>query len=144
MSATYVEPFRAYHFNIEIEGVVAAQFTQCTGVSARVERIAYRSGNEGQSVHQLAGNVDYDPLVLRYGVTADVGLWQWMKASLDGTVVRKPISIIHLSPDGMTEQSRYNLFESWPCEWRAAPLDAMSREVAIETLTIVYEKLERA
>lgn len=144
MSATYVEPFRAYHFSLEIEGVTAAQFVECSGLSARVERIAYRSGGEGQTVHQLVGNVDYAPMMLRYGVTADAALWQWMQQSLRGQVVRKAISVVYLATDGQAEQGRYNLYEAWPCEWRAAPLDSMAREVAIETLSITYESLERA
>lgn len=144
MSATYVEPNRAYHFGVEIEGVAAAQFVQCSGPGVRVDRIAYRSGNEGQTVHQLSGNIEYEPIVLRYGVTADASLWQWLQQSVRGTAMRKAISVIHLAPDGITEQSRYNLFEAWPCEWRAAPLDALEREVAIESMTITYENLERA
>ncbi len=85
------EPYRAYHFKLEIEGIVAAHFTECSGLTARVETIPYRAGGEGQTVHQLAGQVNYAPVELRYGVTPSPSLWQWMQASMRGHAVRKNV-----------------------------------------------------
>ncbi len=144
MSAMYMEPFRAYHFKLEIQGIEAGLFTECTGIGARVETIPYRSGGEGQRVHKLVGNVDYDPVILRYGLTAHRALWDWMKDSLRGVVERRPLSLIYLQPDGVTEQARYNLFEAWPSRWRAAPLDAMERQVAIAEIEVEYEYMEQS
>ena len=42
-----------------------------------------------------------------------------------------------------TEVVRWNLVNAWPREWRGTPLDAMGQEIAIETLTLVFETLER-
>ena len=36
---------------------------------------------------------------------------------------------------------RWDLINAWPSEWRGAPLDALGREVAIESLTLVFETL---
>lgn len=138
------EPYRNYHFKLEIEGIVAAHFTEFSGLAARVEHIPYRAGGEGQTVHQLAGQVHYPPVELRYGVTASPSLWQWMQASLRGHAIRKNVSLLYLDPDGVTELTRYNLYEAWPCEWRAAELDALSREVAIETLVLAIESIDRS
>jgi phage tail-like protein len=138
------EPFRAYHFKLEVEGVIAAHFTQCSGLAVRVNTIAYRAGGEGQVVHQLPGPVDYAPLVCRYGVTDSADLWKWMQASMRGHVARKHLSVLYLDSDGVTELKRYNLYEAWPCEWHAAPLDSLDRQVAIETLAITYESIDRA
>ncbi len=38
---------------------------------------------------------------------------------------------------------RWNLINAWPQEWYGAPLDAMSRELAIETLVLAHEGLQR-
>ena len=38
---------------------------------------------------------------------------------------------------------RWNLINAWPQEWFGAPLDAMSRELAIETLVLAHEGLQR-
>jgi phage tail-like protein len=140
----YAEPYRAYHFKLEVEGIVAAHFTECHGLAVRVAPIAYRAGGEGDTVHQLPGPVEYAPVVLRYGVTGSPSLWEWMRASMRGHVVRKNVSLLYLDPDGVTELSRYNLYEAWPCEWRAAELDSLSREVAIETLALAIGSVDRA
>jgi phage tail-like protein len=49
-----------------------------------------------------------------------------------------------LDSTGQTEVMRWNLTNAWPARWRGAPLDALNREIAIETLTLVYETIERA
>ena len=140
----YVEPLRAYHFKVEVKDLAVAHFMSCSGIEARVESIPYRAGGEGQVVHQLPSVVDYSPCLLRWGLTESVELWNWMTESMAGTVTRREVSVMFLAPDGVTEQQRYNLFDAWPCEWRAAELDSMTREVAIETLALRYERVERA
>ena len=42
------------------------------------------------------------------------------------------------------EVLRWNLLNAWPCEWRAARLDALSKQVAIESMTLVFDSVERA
>jgi phage tail-like protein len=39
---------------------------------------------------------------------------------------------------------RWNLVDAWPAEWRSAGFDALSREIAIESITLVFDSLERA
>lgn len=140
----YQEPYRSYHFQLEIEGIVSAYFTECTGLAVNVTSIAFRAGGEGQTVHQLPGPVHYAPAILRYGVTDSPVLWQWMKASMSGHVQRKNVSVLYMDQDGITELTRYNLFDAWPCEWRAAPLDSMSQDVAVETLGVCFDSMDRA
>jgi hypothetical protein len=36
------------------------------------------------------------------------------------------------------------LVDAWPAEWRSAGFDALSREIAIESITLVFDSLERA
>ena len=64
--------------------------------------------------------------------------------AVNGSVERKNISILMLDSDGVAEMLRWNLVDAWPREWRGAPLDAMSQEIAIESLTLVFESMERA
>jgi phage tail-like protein len=61
-----------------------------------------------------------------------------------GTVDRKNVSILMLSSDGVTEVMRWDLLNAWPAEWRGAPLNALNHEAAIESLTLIFETLERA
>jgi phage tail-like protein len=127
-----------------IQGVTEGHFTQCTGLGVHVEAIEYREGGTSQVVHQLVGPTRFPPVKLSYGLTASKELYLWIDSFMKGIGQRRNVSIIVLAQDGATEAVRFNLLNAWPTSWAGAPLDALSNEVAIEHLTLVYETLERA
>jgi phage tail-like protein len=137
------DPYRNYNFKLEIQGVTQGHFTQCSTIGARVQALSYREGGLQQVVRRLPGQVEYGDVTLRYGLTSSNELWLWFLTAVKGTVERKNVSVIMLAADGSTEVMRWNLVNVWPREWRGAPLDALGQEVAIESLTLVYETLER-
>ncbi|HEY7708546.1 MAG TPA: phage tail protein [Candidatus Entotheonella sp.] len=138
------DPYRGYNFKLEIQGVTEAHFTECSGLGVRVNTIQYREAGGGQVVRRLPGPVEYADVTLRYGLTQSTELWEWMMSAVQGRVERKNISIVMLSDDGVTPALQWDLFEAWLSEWHGALLDAMGREAAIETMTLVYERMERA
>jgi phage tail-like protein len=137
-----VDPYRAYNFKLEIQGLTQAHFAECSGMSVKVATIKYREGGD-KVVHALPGPVEYGDITLRYGLTASRELWDWFMTAVDGKVERKNVSILLLDSDGITETLRWNLVNAWPSYWQGTRLDAMGHEAAIEELTIVYESLER-
>jgi phage tail-like protein len=138
------DPYRAYNFRLIIQERTEGYFTECSGLGIKVHPIRYREGGAGPSVRAIPGPVTYSDVVLRFGLTDSTELWEWLMSLVQGRVVRKNVSIALLDSDGSREVVRWNLFDAWPSEWRGAPLDALQREVAIETLTLVFERLERA
>jgi phage tail-like protein len=142
-AGTTVDPYRAYNFKLEIQGVTEGHFTECTGLGVKVDAIAYREGGVNQLVRRLPGRVEYADLTLRYGLTTSADLWQWFMSAVKGKVERRNVSVVMLDADGVTEALRWNLIQAWVREWRGALLDALGREAAIESVTLVYEALER-
>lgn len=140
----FVEPYGSYNFRLEIQGIESARFTECFGLGVKIQSIEYREGGIGQVVHHLPGPVRYGDVELHYGLTSSTQLWEWFMAAVAGNVARKNVSVVVLQSDGVQEAIRWNLENAWPCEWRGAALDALGQEVAIETLRLVYESLERA
>ena len=65
-------------------------------------------------------------------------------SAVKGKVERKDVHIVMLDADGVGEKMRWSLGKAWPSAWRAAPLDALGRDVAIEELTLVYESIDRS
>ena len=143
-AAAPIDPLRNFQFRIEIAGVTAGHFTEVSGLGVRVQTIRHREGGDHQIVRALPGAVDYADVTLRYGLTQNRDLWTWMLATIEGRVERRNISIVMLGTDGATETVRWNLFAAWPAEWQGASLDAMGRDVAIETLKLSFDRLERA
>ncbi len=139
----FVDPYRAYNFKLIIQGVTQGHFVECTGMGIRIAAMRYQEGGSNV-VHRIPGPVDYGDVTLRYGLTQSRELWNWFLAGLKGGVNRRNVSILMLGTDGVTEVMRWNLVNAWPAEWRGAPLDALAREVAIESVTLVFESLARA
>src|SRR5262249_49651136 len=133
-----------YNFRLEM-GDVQGHFTECSGLEVHVPVIRYREGGERQIVRCLPARPEYGEVTLRYGLTDRRELFDWvMKCATEGAPEPKNVSIIMLAAAGATETLRWNLGNAWPTGWRGAALDALGREVAIETLTLVFETLERA
>jgi len=139
----WVDPYRSYGFKLEIQGVAEGHFTECTGLDVSVQVIQYREAGVSQIVHQIPGRVEYGAITLKYGVTSSRELWDWFATVVKGTPERRNVSIVLLASDGTTEAMRWNLLAAWPSRWRGVPLDALSREMAIESLTIVFDSLDR-
>lgn len=139
-----VDPYRAYNFKLVVEGVTEGHFTECSGLGVKVGVIRYREGGTSQVVRCVPGRVEYGDISLRYGLTSSSDLFDWFMSAVNGAVQRKHVSIVVLDSDGVRELTRWDLFDAWPSQWRGAMLNAMEQEVAIETLTLVYESLQRA
>ena len=137
------DPFRAYNFKLIVQNVAEGHFMSCSSLGMRVEPIVYREAGDHQSVRQLPGQVEYSQVTLRYGLTRSQDLFQWMTGLAKGTIDRRHVSICVLDTAGARETVRWNLFNAWPSEWRGAPLDAVRNEIAVESLTLVFESIER-
>ena len=138
------DPYRAYSFKLLIEGVTEGHFTEVSDLGVKVEAIEYREAGNAQVVRRIPGQIAYSPVTLRYGLTNSRELWDWLLTAVQGRVERKNPSILMLDSDGVTEIMRWDLINAWPTEWHGAPLNALNNEIAIESLTLVYESIERA
>lgn len=139
-------PYRNSRFQLEIDGVVRAGFSECRLPSARTDVVEYREGNEKRRApRKLAGLNSYGPLVLKGGVSRDANaLFEWYKLVADGKVdeARGPIAVVVLSEDG-EPGARWEFRNAWPCRYEGPHLDANGDAVAIETVEIANEGFER-
>ena len=138
-----VDPFRAYNFKLLINNVTEGHFTEVTGLGVHVERISYREAGNNSVVRAIPGRVTYPAVTLRYGLTSATELWDWLMSAVEGRVDRRHVSVVMLDPSGTTEVLRWNLLNAWPEERYGAPLDAMSRALAIESLVLAHEGVQR-
>lgn len=138
-----VDPYSVLNFRLEIDGLNAAAFSECSGLSSEVEVIEYRSGGETGSARKLPGLRKFANIVLKRGITKDRELWDWYKTVLDGNVHRRAGSIVLLDDAG-NDVLRWQFRQGWPRKYEGPALNASSNEVAIETLEIAHEGLELA
>ena len=139
-----VDPYRNFNFKVDILGITQISFAECSGLGIKVDALSYREAGNNQVVRRIPGQVQYADVTLRYGVTTSPQMWEWLSAAVSGTVERKSVSIILLDSDGATEVMRWNLDRAWVSEWHGIPFDALGHGIAIESMTLVFDTLERA
>ena len=138
------DPFKAFNFLVEIEGVARAAFSEVSGLESETAVIEYRVGSEKVNwVRKLPGLTKFANITLRRGVTQDADLWNWRKSVVEGSIDRRNGSIVLLD-DKRNEVVRWNFRSGWISKWEGPTLNAKTNEVAIETIEIAHEGLERA
>lgn len=141
--ATQLNPYMSHNFLIEIDGIVQAGFSECSGLGSAIEMTEYREGGDTKTVRKLRGKVSYPDITLKWGVTTSRELYDWHLAALEGNVQRKNGSVIVLDDLG-TEKVRWNFFGGVAMKWDAPSLNASGSDVAVDTLTISVQRVERA
>jgi phage tail-like protein len=136
------DPYKAYHFLVEIDGMTSAGFMECSGLDTSQDVISYREGNEGPTARKLAGLNQYSAITLRRGITDNAELWDWRRKAMSGAVERKSGSIVQLDETG-GEKLRWNFREGWPSRWTGATYNSTSQDVSVETLEITHEGITK-
>jgi phage tail-like protein len=139
-----VDPYRAYNFKLIDQGLMQAAFTRVEGLAIIVNRALFRAGGENSAVRAIPMQVSYPPVKLWYGVTDSDELLRWLFTAVKGRVERRDVSLALLNEAGTDHVRRWDFFGAWPCEWHGTPLDALGDELAIESLTLAFDRLELA
>lgn len=137
-----VDPYSNFRFRIEIGGVWYGMFRECSGFSSEIAITDNPQGGVLET-QKLPGRVKYTNIVLKYGVTDSRDLYDWHREAIKGNIQRKDGSIVLLDRQGK-EQIRWDFFNGWPSKWDGPDFNAASDDIAIETLEIVPERIERA
>ncbi|MDX2240721.1 MAG: phage tail protein [Leptolyngbyaceae cyanobacterium bins.302] len=138
-----LDPYKNYRFLVEIDGIVQAGFQECSGLSSEVQVIEYREGGDPINVRKVPGTAKYSDITLKWGMTDSHELYDWHLTAVNGRLERKNGSVIVLD-DGGQEKIRWNFFGAWATKYAAPDLNAKGNDVAIETLTICCERMQRA
>jgi phage tail-like protein len=138
--AARVDPYKNFNFTVSINGITAG-FSECSGLDSEVNVIEYREGGDNR-VRKLAGLAKFGNVVLKRGVTESLDLYQWHRNILQGQNDRRDGSIVLLD-DERKPVARWNFKNAFPCKYQGPSLNAKGNEVAIETLELACEYLER-
>jgi phage tail-like protein len=145
--ADRVDPYKSYNFHLEIDGITKAAFRECAGLDATVAPIQYREGDEKVfTSRKLPGQVTYSNISLKRGITDNVELWTWIKKFIDGKGKldeRKNGSVVLMDDNGTDEKLRWNFVLAWPTKWSGPSFNATSNEVAIESLELAHEGIDK-
>jgi len=139
------DPYRGFKFRVEIEGIQRAGFREVSGLDSAQDAVDYREGDDKtMTIRKLAGLNKFSSITLKRGITDDMQLWNWRKQVMQGKMegARKSGAIILMDDEG-NDKSRWEFKEGWPSKWTGPSFNATSNDVAIDTLEIVHEGLDR-
>jgi len=140
---TRTDPYRAYNFLVEIDGIIQAGFQECGGLDTSTDPIDYREGNDPNHVRKLPGLNKFTAITLKRGITDSDELWKWRMTVMQGKPDRRNGSVVLLDDTG-AEKLRWNFHLAWPSKWTGPAFNSTGNAVAVETLEITHEELVKA
>jgi phage tail-like protein len=139
-----VDPYGVFRFMVEIDGIGGKQygvFRECSGFSSEIAVTEHPQGGE-EVTRKLPGRVKYANIVLKWGLTDSTELYDWHREAAKGNTQRRNGSIVVHDRQG-NEVARWNFFQAWPSKWDGPDFNAASDDIAIETLELAHEGIER-
>ena len=141
MARRPLDPFVNFNFLVESGGIIAAGFSEITGMNGEVQAVEYREGRDPNSnTRKLPGLSKYGNVTFKKGVVIEQDFFKWFKSGVDGDVIRMDLSILLLD-EQRQEKVRYNLTSAWPVKFTAPDMKAAANEIAVQSLELAHEGL---
>lgn len=137
-----IDPYLAFGFVVEIEGIQSGAFMEVTGLSVETSVKTFTEGGVNDIEYKLPERTKQTNLVLKRGL-ADYELWKWYEKIINGILVPKNGSII-LKAQGKLPGMRWDFEKAFPIKWEGPALNASSTNlVATESIVLVHHGLKR-
>jgi phage tail-like protein len=121
-----------------------AGFQECSNVGMEVTVAEYRNGNEKEnSVRKITGLNKATDVTLKRGVIGALNLYEWLDQIRNGDQTAYRTVLIHLQDESHTDiVQTWKLLRARIIKHVSGPFNAKGTDVAMEELTIAYERLE--
>ncbi|HEY3541340.1 MAG TPA: phage tail protein [Gaiellaceae bacterium] len=148
MSIQRDRPYAQFNFLVDLgtgetEGPQAG-FQECSSIGLFVDVTTYRNGNDKENaVRKLTGLAHYPDVTLRRGIIGALDLYQWIDDVRNGDAnALRTVTVQLLNEDHSAVVQEWKLLRARPVRHVSGGFDARCSEVAIEELTLAYERLE--
>jgi phage tail-like protein len=148
MAVPRERPYAQFNFQVDLGTGAAsgpqAGFQECSQIGMSVDVIEYRNGNEKEDgVRKLTGLARYPDVTLRRGVIGSLDLYQWLNEIRNGNVAaHRTVTVSLMNEDHTSVVQEWKLQRARIIKHVSGPFNARASEVAMEELTLAYERLE--
>ena len=141
----------AFHFLVVFTGLIPPvpdmAFQEVSGLESGLDTEAVVEGGENRFIHQLPKPAKRGNLKLKRGMTtAASGLMQWCKSTIEGdfnTAITPKDITVSLLNEMRLPVAIWSVGNAYPVKWTVGGFDAMKNELAVETIELAYNVLER-
>ncbi len=141
-------PYAQFNFLVDLgtgetEGPEAG-FQECSGIGTSVDVIEYRNGNERENApRKLTGLHRVNDVTLKRGLVGSLDLYQWLDQIRNGDAAAiRTVVISLMSEDHSASVMNWRLLRARIVKHTSGPFNAKGTDVAMEEMTLAYERLE--
>jgi phage tail-like protein len=141
-------PYAQFNFLVDLgtgvtDGPVAG-FQECSNLGMEVAVAEYRNGNAKEnSVIKVTGLNKATDVTLKRGVIGSLDLYSWLDAIRNGDAAQmRTVRITLMSEDHTAPVATWSLLRARIIKYVAGPFNAKGNDVAMEELTLAYERME--
>jgi phage tail-like protein len=141
-------PYHQFNFLVDLgtgdTAGVEAGFSECSPIEFEVSVAEYRNGNDrGNAVQKITGLQKATDVTLKRGVIGSLNLYRWLDEIRNGDQNALRTVVIQLQNEDHTEVvMTWKLLRARIIKHVSGPLNAKGTDVAIEQITLAYERLE--
>jgi len=136
------DPMPAFRFEVELDELPVAGFSEISGLSVEVKAHEYAEGGINNHIRRFPGPVTQGNLTCKRGIV-DRKIWDWFYDLTLGKVKFRNASIRLRDPSGGEVVMEWYIRKAFPIKWSGPELNAMQNSVAVETLELAHQGLER-
>jgi phage tail-like protein len=148
MAVVRDRPYHQFNFLVDVgtgdtEGVEAG-FSECSPIGLEVSVAEYRNGNDRENaVRKITGLHKVADVTLKRGLIGSLSLYQWLDDIRNGNQSALRTVTIQLQSEDHTEVvMTWRLVRARIIKHTSGPFNAKGTDVAMEELTLAYERLE--
>ena len=141
-------PYVQFNFLVDLgtgttEGAEAG-FQECSNIGMEVTVAEYRNGNEKEnSVRKITGLNKATDVTLKRGVIGSLNLYRWLDQIRNGDQnATRTVTISLHNEDHTAVVQTWKLLRARIIKHVSGPMNARGTDVAMEELTLAYERLE--
>ena len=148
MATLRERPYAQFNFRVDL-GTGAtdgpqAGFQDCSEIGMSVDVIEYRNGNEKENgVRKITGLTRYPDVTLKRGIIGSLDLYEWLNDIRNGNeAAYRTVTVQLMNEDHTSVVEEWKLLRARIIKHVSGPLNARRSDVAMEELTLAYERLE--
>jgi phage tail-like protein len=141
------EIYGSLFFELKLQGREGdGLFTEASGGGSEnaviEQKISTPTG--GVQIRKIPGNLKYNDIVLKRGISRSDGLWKWRQEVVDGKFRDARCNgTIQMVDSEMKPVATYSFENGWPSAYTPAALNAGQDQAAVEELKITVESFKR-
>jgi phage tail-like protein len=148
MAVQRERPYAQFNFLVDLgtgetDGPQAG-FQECSEIGMSVDVVEYRNGNDKENgVRKLTGLARYPDVTLKRGIIGSLDLYQWLNDIRNANeAAYRTVTVRLMNEDHTSVVEEWKLLRARIVKHMSGPLNARRSDVAIEELTLTYERLE--